>query len=420
MNKSNWFEWSELNEADDDFYNPSFNQSIPTPSLQSVDVPTNNQLPSNSNDPLYPDMPEDIEAEAPEDFETWKANYMKVAIDGDSNELLTVLDRMMERMVNSEALTAIQRKFIWDNYQIQILRQDANIANLSGLIRRKIKEQPDVNSVAISLMDFIHTALETDVVASEVFIKLTGLYALKGELHRKFIAGLLGTVQVGGGGDMEDMILSEKEYSAEISTRFGADFTEINLGSWSLQEDDPDKFLTDAELQRLEDGSPEEKNALLHRIILESIASRFNQRHFLIHITIPDGTTYGIGWDIADSLKLAFTDGKLIVKTKNTNYSSAVLSEQGKIVPLSELSINFLKNSNRIDATGNTMPNDIPFISWRDGTLYFVGSLETTRSASMSISNLSLKELPFNGNPAQMMQLTRCVPNVHEILMRRC
>lgn len=45
----------------------------------------------------------------------------------------------------------------------------------------------------------------------------------------------------------------------KISTRFNSKFGAIDLGRWTLQQDDPQKYLADPELEKLDSGAPEEK-----------------------------------------------------------------------------------------------------------------------------------------------------------------
>src|SRR5690606_40931921 len=58
----------------------------------------------------------------------------------------------------------------------------------------------------------------------------------------------------------ENIIFNETEYAIKIPTRFGSQWGEMQLGSWSLREDDPERYLSDPELKRLQGGSPEEKD----------------------------------------------------------------------------------------------------------------------------------------------------------------
>ena len=65
---------------------------------------------------------------------------------------------------------------------------------------------------------------------SNIFIKIKGLLGAKGDMHRKYIASLLGAVQVGSGANSEDIVYNEKDYSIRISTRFNDKFGRVEIG----------------------------------------------------------------------------------------------------------------------------------------------------------------------------------------------
>ena len=101
---------------------------------------------------------------------------------------------------------------------------------------------------------------------------------------------MIGGVQLASGHKNADIVFEETDYSIRLSTRFNARFGDVNLGSWMLKEDDPDRYLKSAELARLEGGSPEEKDVLRRRVIIESIAEMFKERGFVINVVGSDGT----------------------------------------------------------------------------------------------------------------------------------
>lgn len=367
-----------------------------------------------TQDPEFPDMPDDMTDEST-DFETWKAEYLQMAIDGETYELKASLEDINSR----PGLTAPQKKFIYDNIQIQTIREDGSVENLTKEIKKLVKQEMDLNNPGTILIQHIHAALEKDLFVPGVFIKLSALYGLKGDLHRKFIAALLGAVQVGGGKNMEDLILSEKEYSINVSTRFATEFGNLNLGSWCLEEDDV-RFLEEPERKRLEEGSPEEKDVLRRRVVMESIAAKFEKKSFIIHVTGDDGTVYGLGWDISESLKSAYQEGKLVVRTRKSADSKAMIDENGQIVPLFDLFIYYQMDKGEVDESGDQKLTKTRFMEWRDGSLYLTADLETVRNAASGMSGISFKELPFHGNPSDIQRLAQCIPSAHEMLLRRC
>jgi hypothetical protein len=144
-----------------------------------------------SDDPQYPEMPDQ---EGNDDFTIWKIKYVKESIKGDPNvlvqKILTVRDRDLE---------PIQRKFVEDNLDINFLRQNSNVLTTSNEIRKLIKKDFDRTNPATTLVRHITETLEKQPLLNEVYIKLLGLSGAKMDQHRKFVASLIGAVQVGSG-----------------------------------------------------------------------------------------------------------------------------------------------------------------------------------------------------------------------------
>jgi hypothetical protein len=40
--------------------------------------------------------------------------------------------------------------------------------------------------------------------------------------------------------------------------------------------------------------------------------------------------------------------------------------------------------------------------------------------AAGNVNGLNVKELPFNGNPSDLVTLTRCIPSAPETILRNC
>ncbi len=264
------------------------------------------------------------------------------------------------------------------------------------------------------------SVLEAMPLLNNVFIKCTGLYGMKGDPHRKFIAALTGSVQVGSGANTEDIIFNEREYSIRISTRMNARFGDVYLGDWSLRVDDPERYLTQPELKRLEDGSPEEKDVLRRRVVMESIAEMFDTRAFIINVVRTDGTIYTLGWDLATSLKAAYTEGKLVVRTLEDDNTEAMIDDDGAIIPFMDLKIMYTKETGGIDEEGRPETKEMEFMHRRKGQLYLTAQLPIIKEASTSFQGIVFKEMPWQGNPSDLIQLARCVPSTVEILMRNC
>ncbi len=364
------------------------------------------------DDPQFPEMPEEKEED---DFETWKIKYINESIKGDYQKLISMIKEVRDR-----DLDEIDEKFVNDNLQINFLRQNSNLFNASTEIRRLIKKDLDRTNPSTSLLGHITQILDQSPLLNEVYIKISGLGDSKGDQHRKLIAALTGCVQVGNGGINEDLIFQETDYSLRISTRFLSKWGNVNIGRWFLKEDDPDRYLQDAELNRLENGSPEEKDVLRRRVVIESIAEQFRQRSFLVNVVSSDGTVQHLGWDFGTSLKNAYLDGKLVVRCKNSDTKEAFIDESGSIIPIPNLSIYYIKESNEIDVQGNPRVEEIEFIRHKDGMLYLVAQLSLVKEASMSLQGMLIQETPYQGNPADIQRIRRCIPSSPEIILKNC
>lgn len=373
------------------------------------DQPTEDDI---SNDPVYPDMPQEEEQD---DFEIWKIKFVKESIKGDPNALtqkiLSVRDRDLEPS---------QRKFAEDNLDICFLRQNANMLQISNEIRKLIKRDFDRTNPATTLVRHITSTLEQSPLLNEVYIKLLGLGGAKGDQHRKFIAALTGSIQVGSGGQNEDLIFEEQDYSIRISTRFNARWGDVNIGRWYLREDDPDRYLKKAELDRLEGGSPEEKDVLRRRVVIESIAEAYRERAFIINVVGQDGAVYHLGWDLGNSLKSAFLDGKLVVRTGDNDTKEAFIDEEGSIITVPNMNIYYVKESMELDKNGKPEIEEIEFIAHRDGVLYLVAQLDLIKEAASALQGFTYKETLWQGNPSDILKVMRCVPSSPEILLRQC
>ena len=366
-----------------------------------------------SEDPQAPDMPEDKESP---DFEVWKSNFFKESAKGDASKLMDMISPMRAK----ETLEPYQRKFVDDNWNIQLLRMNSNVASASKQIRKSIREQLDKNNPSTSVVNHMFNTLESVPSLNETFIKMMGYSGNKGELHRKFIAALTGSVLVSSSPDKENIIFNEKEYSIKMATRLNSDWGEVALGSWSLREDDPERYLSAPELKRLSEGSPQERDILRRRIVIESIAKQFEEQSFIIDVVNDEGTIYHLGWDMSNALRGAYTEGKVVVKAVKSENSEAMISDDGQIVPMVDLRIYFVKETGGQDEFGNPEVDEIEFMERRNGMLFLTAGLVTMKEASESMQGTELKEVPYAGNPSDLKALKRCVYSTHDLLMRQC
>ena len=371
--------------------------------------------PDVSQDPQGPDMPEPPDEG---DFEQFKKQYFKESIKGDAQKLIDMLKQIRE---SDRHLLPYQHKFVEDNLNIQTLRLNANIDKASKEIRKLIKEQLDRNNPAVSVVNHLCQVLETVPLLNNIFVKLNGYEGMKGDLHRKFVAALLGAVQVGNGADKADIVFNDKDYSIMISTRFNAKWGRVFIGDWSLREDDPERYLKEPEIKRLGEGSPEEKDVLRRRVVAESIADKFNQRAYVVHTVDDDGTIYVLGYDIATSLRTAYANGKLVVRTRHSDNSEAMITDDGEIIPFVDLNIYYVKETGQQDEDGMPEKEEVEFMQRRDGMLFLTAALPTLKEAASSMgTGIVFKEVPYGGNPSDLKTLKRCVYTTHDMLMKVC
>ena len=368
-----------------------------------------------TQDPEAPDMPEGISDES-QDFDAWKKEFFELSIKGDTNDMIDAIGQVRDRK-----LGPAERRFVEDNLEVLLFRQDANIDKASKEIRKNIKQELDRNHPAVSVMQHIKNTLDAYPLLSNIFIKLAGLGSRKGDYHRKFMAALTGSVIVGGGGEKEDMVYADRDYSINISTRFYTKFGDIQVGKWTLQEDDPDKYLSDSEIDRLDEGSPEEKRVLRRRVVLESISTKYNTRAFLIHVVEPDnGAVHAFGWDIAEALRAGYKEGKLVVRKKKSEFRDAMIDDNGAIIPLFDLNVLYRKEGGNADNQGSPTVDEVPFMERRDGSLYLTCTQETLQELSGGMPGMVYGSDAWDGNPSDIVSLMRCTPSVVEVLMRRC
>lgn len=397
---------------------PSIGNTGPQPTEAPTEPPVEpsmEQEPEDiSGDPQIPDMPQ--EKERVEDFEVWKNEYLRESIKGDAAKLIDLLHKVR----HNDSLAASQSKFIDDNLNIQMARENSDIARASKDIRKNIKEQLDRNNPATTVVNHMSGVLATIPALNNIFIKLRGYNAIKGELNRKFIASLIGGVQVGSDSDKPDIIYNDKEYAIELSTRCNAEWGDVVLGHWTMLEDDAERFLSSSEIKRMSEGSPEEKDAMRKRLVIESMAQKFETRAFVVTVVTNDGTIYLLGWDISGSLKAAYSEGKIKVKLRASDNSEAFFTDEGKLMAYQDLDVVYTKETGKQNDDGSPEVEELPFIDKINNQLILKADLQTIRDASNSMQGISLKEVPYNGNPSDLQVLTRCVFSFHDLIMRKC
>lgn len=397
---------------------PNINMDMNQDADQEPNQEQQPEVPSDQGDieePEVPDMPEDSSKNENDDFEIWKSNFFKESVKGNPNDLLDIIAKARDK----ENLLPYQRKFVEDNYNIQLIRLNSNVLEASKLIRKNIKEQLDKNNPATSIVNHIANVLDTMPHLNGTFIKMMGYSGNKGELHRKFIAALTGSVQVSSSPDKENIIFNEREYSVKMPTRLNSDWGDVAIGSWSLREDDPEKYLSEPELKRLSEGSPEERAVLRRRVVIESIAKQFEEQAFIINVVMDDGTIHYLGWDMSNALRGAYSEGKIVIKTNPSENSEAMINDDGSIISLVDLKIYYVRQTEEQDENG-PINEEVEFMAKRNGMLFLTAGLPVLKEAASAMQGTQFKEVPYQGNPSDLKAVRRCVYSAHDMLMRQC
>ena len=173
-------------------------------------------------------------------------------------------------------------------------------------------------------------------------------------------------------------------------------------------------------MEKLEGGSPEERDVLRRRVIVESISATFLERAFVINVVLPDGTVQHLGWDVGNSLKTAFLAGKLVVRTGDNDNREAFIDEEGSIIKIPHMAIYYVKEPEGMDHRGKTNTEEIEFINYHDGVLYLSAQLDLIKEAAVSLDGMTFKETLWQGNPSDIPKLMRCVPSSTDMLFRQC
>lgn len=407
--------WTEEEEVSPKQNAPSQEASQENPASMEGD-----QTKADPNDPeplgeLAPDMPEENDDEALENFESWKITFFKESIHSDVNSLIESINK-----IRDENLDSYQRKFVEDNLQILFLRQNSNIEKANKEIRKLIRSELDENNPSVSLINHLDSVFKKNVELSNVLIKIKGTLGMKSDLHRKFLSSLLGCVQVGNGADNEDIIYNDTNYSIKISTRFNEKWGKLELGRWYLKVSDPESFLDEAELKRMQEGSPEEKEVLKKRIIIDSISEYYKERSFVSNIVLNDGTIHFLGIDINSCIASSYNEGKIVVKFINSDNNEYSLDSDGNISSYISVKISCLVDTDELDDNGFPKKEELDFIEKINGSLFLTASLDTMKKVSGSMNGIIFKEIPYNGNPSDIQKIQRCIPSANEILMRSC
>jgi hypothetical protein len=153
---------------------------------------------------------------------------------------------------------------------------------------------------------------------------------------------------------------------------------------------------------------------------MESIADNFKQKSFIINVVENNGTVYLVGLDLATCLSTAYAEGKLSVRAIQSENSEAMIDDDGNLIPFVDLKIKYLYETGEVDENGFPKKAESEFIEKIDGMLFLTANLKTIKESAGSFPGIVVKEIPYNGNPSDLLVIQRCVPSASEILMRSC
>lgn len=333
------------------------------------------------------------------DFDDFRQDYIEMSVNAKPEELMDKLGDLSGII----DLGPKEKKFTSDNLQILQLMEDKDIYEAS----RKLHHIEDPMEMMAQLSETIDK-VET---LRNVTFKLTSFFGMKSDLYRKFVASLLGAVQVGGGGTVEDLVIAPtKGQRTLLCTRFYTVFGYIDLVPWSLHEGDADMFLKDIERERMETGSPEEKRVLLKRTILSSITNVVGNKIFLVCVVSRStGRRTEFAFRMDRFLNQGYEKGLLEVNLSEESDRLEVFPD-GSTRPPAKLQIKF------VDPEGE----DKEFIEWMRGSLYMTAEPETIETLADLIGESFYNRTDFEGDEEELETAQNCIPTLPDMLLRRC
>jgi hypothetical protein len=432
--------------------------------------------------------PEEIPEETPEseiepaiNFDEEKIDYMDLAVQSKYGEMT---DKLLE-MRDIPGLTPGQYKFIEDNIQVLSLARDVDFAEARKKIYKQIKdsigqlaepaeEQPaeeeptespvpeqepesipapespeqvppkegidnsDLKTISegneelgeisgVEIYSIISEEIERYEEIKNSMIKLPSFYSMKADLYRKMICAVSNGVQIGSGGTLEDIFipLAEGGVGVKLCTRCYTDFGNIEIGEWSVKFNDPEKYLAEEELEKLNvSGSPEEKEILRKRVVIESVADKFTDKVYIILIVSPeDGSRTEIGFNFSKLLKQGWQNGIISVEFKaNIGKGQAAIDVDGQLIDLQDIIIDYIhENPDELDEEGRPVKEKIEFIRQKSGSLYVtITREEFDLFINESVEGLFHQTKHPEFDKGQLTVIQRCVPDIKEILLKQC
>lgn len=302
------------------------------------------------------------------------------------------------------------------------------LANMPGEPEDFEEEDNELGDISgTELFSIISSEIEQYTTVTESIIKLSSFYSMKADLFRKIIASITNGVQIGSGGRFEDIFIpiSENGVGIKVCTRIYTMFGNIQIGKWNLEFNDPEKYLSDSELEKLNySGSPEEKEVLRKRTVIESVSQKFKDKVYIAMVVDPsNGERHEMSFNFSNILKQGWQDGFISVDFKaNVGKGKAGVKVDGTLIDLQDIVISYIKeNPDRLDSEGLPVKEHVDFLKLKDGFLYLVIDQENFESLNQkNVDGLFYATKPYDKDERSLKNLQKCIPDIKELLLKQC
>ena len=468
------------NPSDFDSQDPNLNAGPPEAEDQN---PVDNVGPVNSDPSPENQEMDDFTSEPEIDFQAEKIDYMNLALGQKHDEMM---DKLLE-MRDIENLSPGEYKFIEDNINVLSLSRDIDFADAQKKIYKRIKEQfapladpgdgveiPEIEpsgtapgaeaGITISqepteqpqysaehynsgqglkslteatnelgeisgleMYSIISQEIERYEEIKNSLLKLPSFYSMKADLFRKILCSVLNGVQIGSGGTLEDIFIPLREDGVGIKacTRCYTDFGNIEIGKWTLNFDDPEQYLSEEELKKLNiDGSPEEREVLRKRVVIESLADKFIDKIYLILIVDPNnGSRTEVGINFSELLREGWKNGNISINFKaSVGKGEAAINQDGELIDLKDIVVNYIKeNPDNLDEEGAPVKEEIELMKQKNGNLYISAPREDFENFVNTVeAGIFFDKKHPEFDKEQLTVIQRCVPDIKEFLLKKC
>jgi hypothetical protein len=305
----------------------------------------------------------------------------------------------------------------------EVLKQGQNLTEIPGF--RTVKQEDKLSG--LELCSILSNEIEQYPSVVNTFLKMPNFYSMKADLFRKTIAAITNAVQIGTGGTIEDLFIpiAKDGIGIKLCTRIYTGFGNIQIGKWTLEFNDPEKYLSEPELLKLNDsGSPEEKEVLRKRVIIESISESYKDRIFIVFVVNPQtGERHEVGFNFSELVKTGWKEGVISIDFKaNVGKGEAGIEIDGNLIDLQEIQISFIsENADQLDDQGLPVKDRIELMKVQNGLLYLTIDEEHWKDFTDKVQEgIFYMSKAFDAGDEELKKTQRCIPDIKEILLRQC